>query len=103
MIRAFAASDDIFCIFEGVLRNLPELRQQYGLSKSVSEALLVIEAYRALRDRAPYPPEQVVGHLEGSFAFIVYDNHTGKIFVASVSIPSPISSDRIGSDLAILS
>mgnify|MGYP000241052937 FL=1 len=57
----------------------------------MSEALLVIEAYRALRDRAPFPPDQVVGDLEGGFAFIVYDNHTHKIFVASVSKFSYIS------------
>lgn len=81
--RAFAAIDDIFCVFEGVLENLPILRQRYGLSKVVNEALLVIEAYRALRDRAPYPPDQVVGDLQGRFAFILYDNCTRKIFVAA--------------------
>lgn len=81
--RNFSAVDDIFCIFEGVLENLPVLRQRYGLSKSVNEALLVIEAYRALRDRAPYPPDQVVGDLSGHFAFVLFDNCTKKIFVAT--------------------
>ncbi|MCO5591801.1 hypothetical protein L7F22_045793 [Adiantum nelumboides] len=80
--RSFAALDDIFCVFEGALENLPALRQQYGMSKSVNEALLVIEAYKALRDRAPYPPSQVVGDLSGHFAFILFDNHTKKVFIA---------------------
>ncbi|KAI5055643.1 hypothetical protein GOP47_0029164 [Adiantum capillus-veneris] len=80
--RSFAALDDIFCLFEGALENLPALRQQYGMSKSVNEALLVIEAYKALRDRAPYPPNQVVGDLSGHFGFILFDNHKKKIFVA---------------------
>lgn len=81
--RTFSAIDDIFCIFEGVLENLPVLRQRYGLSKSVNEALLVIEAYKALRDRAPYPPDQVVGDLSGRFAFVLFDNYSKKIFVAT--------------------
>ncbi|KAH7430343.1 hypothetical protein KP509_09G094600 [Ceratopteris richardii] len=79
--RSFAALDDIFCMFEGTLENLAALRQQYGLSKSVNESLLVIEAYKALRDRAPYPPHQVVGDLSGRFAFVLFDNHSKKIFV----------------------
>lgn len=81
--RSLATVDDIFCLFEGGLENLAGLRQRYGLSKSVNEALLVIEAYRALRDRAPYPAHQVVGDLSGHFVFILYDNNTHKIFVAA--------------------
>lgn len=72
-------------MFEGALDNLGSLRQQYGLAKSANEVVLVIEAYKALRDRAPYPPNHVVGHLSGSFAFIVFDNSTSTLFVASVS------------------
>lgn len=83
--RSFATVDDIFCLFEGGLENLAGLRQSYGLSKSVNEALLVIEAYRALRDRAPYPAHHVVGDLSGHFAFILYDHQTRKIFVAADS------------------
>lgn len=67
------------------------LRQQYGLAKSANEVILVIEAYKALRDRAPYPANRVVCHLSGSFAFIVFDKSTSTLFVASVSylaIPS---------------
>ncbi|XP_030548184.1 stem-specific protein TSJT1 [Rhodamnia argentea] len=81
--RSFAVKDEIFCLFEGVLDNLGSLRQQYGLAKSANEVVLVIEAYKALRDRAPYPPNHVVGHLSGNFAFIVFDKSTSTLFVAS--------------------
>lgn len=76
--------DEVFCLFEGALDNLGSLIQQYGLGKSANEVLLVIEAYKALRDRAPYPANRVVGHLSGSFAFIVFDKSTSTLFVASV-------------------
>lgn len=89
MGRSFAVKDEIFCLFEGALDNLGSLRQQYGLAKSANEVILVIEAYKALRDRAPYPPSHVVGHLSGSFAFIVFDKSTSTLFVASVSHPYP--------------
>ncbi|KAG4931978.1 hypothetical protein AAZX31_17G015800 [Glycine max] len=81
--RSFAVKDEVFCLFEGALDNLGNLRQQYGLAKSTNEVLLVIEAYKALRDRAPYPANHVVGHLSGSFAFIVFDKSTSTLFVAS--------------------
>ncbi|XP_021891850.1 stem-specific protein TSJT1 [Carica papaya] len=81
--RSFAVKDEIFCLFEGALDNLGSLRQQYGLAKSANEVVLVIEAYKALRDRAPYPPNHVVGHLNGSFAFIVFDKSISTLFVAS--------------------
>ncbi|XP_062108436.1 stem-specific protein TSJT1 [Humulus lupulus] len=81
--RSFAVKDEIFCLFEGALDNLGSLRQQYGLAKSANEVVLVIEAYKALRDRAPYPANHVVGHLNGSFAFIVFDKSTSTLFVAS--------------------
>jgi len=70
-------------LFEGALDNLGSLRQQYGLAKSANEVILVIEAYKALRDRAPYPANRVVCHLSGSFAFIVFDKSTSTLFVAS--------------------
>ncbi|RZC89824.1 hypothetical protein C5167_035819 [Papaver somniferum] len=81
--RSFAVKDEIFCLFEGALDNLGSLKQQYGLSKSANEVMLVIEAYKALRDRAPYPANHVVGHLVGSFAFVVFDKSTSTLFVAS--------------------
>ena len=83
--RSFAVKDEIFCLFEGALDNLGSLKQQYGLSKSANEVVLVIEAYKALRDRAPYPPNHVVGHLIGNFAFVVFDKSTSTLFVATVS------------------
>ncbi|CAL5337727.1 unnamed protein product [Camellia sinensis] len=82
--RSFGVKDEIFCLFEGALDNLGSLKQQYGLpGKSANEEVLVIEAYKTLRDRAPYPPNHVVGHLLGNFAFIVFDNSTSTLFVAT--------------------
>ncbi|XP_060215350.1 stem-specific protein TSJT1-like [Lycium barbarum] len=81
--RSFAVKDEIFCLFEGSLDNLGSLRQQYGLVKSANEVVLMIEAYKALRDRAPYPPSHVVSHLQGNFAFIVFDKSTSTLFVAT--------------------
>ncbi|XP_076955890.1 stem-specific protein TSJT1-like [Bidens hawaiensis] len=81
--RSFAVKDEIFCLFEGALDNLGSLKQQYGLSKSANEVLLVIEAYKTLRDRAPYPINQVVGHLIGKFSFVVFDKTTFTLFVAT--------------------
>ncbi|XP_068662673.1 stem-specific protein TSJT1-like [Aristolochia californica] len=81
--RSFAVKDEIFCLFEGALDNLGSLRLQYGLSKTANEAILMIEAYKALRDRAPYPASHVVGHLSGSFAFVLFDKSTSTLFVAS--------------------
>ncbi|KAL4385232.1 hypothetical protein GQ457_15G022740 [Hibiscus cannabinus] len=81
--RSFGVKDDIFCLFQGMLDNLGSLRQQYGLAKSADEVMLVIEAYKALRDRAPYPPSHVVSHLAGSFSFVVFDKSTSTLFVAS--------------------
>eukprot|EP00252_Welwitschia_mirabilis_P022313 TRINITY_DN6000_c0_g1_i1.p1 TRINITY_DN6000_c0_g1~~TRINITY_DN6000_c0_g1_i1.p1 ORF type:complete len:238 (+),score=9.69 TRINITY_DN6000_c0_g1_i1:193-906(+) len=83
--RLFGAKDDIFCVFEGALENLPSLRQQYGLSKTVNEVILIIEAYKTLRDRAPYPASHVVGHLSGHFAFVLLDRATGTVFAAKDS------------------
>lgn len=83
MDRSFAVKDEIYCLFEGALDNLGSLKQQYGLAKSANEVVLVIEAYKALRDRAPYPPSHVVGHLSGNFAFIVFDKSTSTLFVAT--------------------
>ena len=83
--RSFGAKDEIFCLFQGSLDNLGSLKQQYGLAKNANEVLLVIEAYKTLRDRAPYPANHVVAHLSGDFAFVVFDKSTSTLFVASVS------------------
>lgn len=68
----------------GTLNNLCSLNRQYGLTKGANEAMFVIEAYRTLRDRGPYPADQVVKGLEGSFAFVVYDSKAGTVFAALV-------------------
>jgi asparagine synthetase B (glutamine-hydrolysing) len=81
--RSFAAKDEIFCLFEGVLDNLGRLNQQYGLSKGANEVLLVIEAYKTLRDRAPYPLSFMLSQLTGSYAFVLFDKSTSSLLVAS--------------------
>ncbi|XP_044505296.1 stem-specific protein TSJT1 [Mangifera indica] len=80
--RLFCGFDDMYCVFMGSLNNLNSLNRQYGLSKGGNESMLVIEAYRTLRDRGPYPADQVVKDLEGSFAFVVYDSKSGTVFAA---------------------
>ncbi|CAK9183036.1 unnamed protein product [Ilex paraguariensis] len=80
--RLFCGFDDIYCLFLGSLNNLYAQIKQYGLSKGSNEAMFVIEAYRTLRDRGPYPADQVVKDLDGSFAFVVYDSKAGKVFAA---------------------
>lgn len=82
--RLFCGFEDIYCLFLGTLNNLFSLNKQYGLSKGTNEAMFVIEAYRTLRDRGPYPVDQVVKDLDGSFAFVVYDSKTGTVFAALV-------------------
>ncbi|XP_062011255.1 stem-specific protein TSJT1-like [Rosa rugosa] len=80
--RLFCGFDDIYCLFLGNLNNLCTLNKQYGLIKNTNEAMFVIEAYRTLRDRGPYPADQVVKDLDGSFAFVVYDSKVGSVFTA---------------------
>ncbi|KAK1389318.1 Stem-specific protein TSJT1 [Heracleum sosnowskyi] len=80
--RLFCGFDDIYCLFLGSLNNLCSQIKQYGLSKGSNEAMFVIEAYRTLRDRGPYPADQVIKDMEGSFAFVVYDSKAGKVFTA---------------------
>ncbi|XP_062090631.1 stem-specific protein TSJT1-like [Humulus lupulus] len=80
--RLFCGFEDIYCLFLGNLNNLNSLNKQYGLTKGTNEAMFVIEAYRTLRDRGPYPADQVVKDLDGSFAFVVYDSKAGSVFTA---------------------
>ncbi|KAK8572965.1 hypothetical protein V6N13_048537 [Hibiscus sabdariffa] len=83
--RIFAVVDDIFCLFQGHIENVALLKQQYGLNKTANEGIIVIEAYRTLRDRGPYPPDQVVRDIQGKFAFIIYDSSSKATFIASDS------------------
>ncbi|KAL1221966.1 Stem-specific protein TSJT1 [Cardamine amara subsp. amara] len=81
--RVFCGIDGIYCVFLGTLNNLWDLNKQYGLSgKTSNEAMFVIEAYRTLRDRGPYPADQVLRGLDGSFAFVVYDTQSSSVFAA---------------------
>ncbi|XP_054820872.1 stem-specific protein TSJT1-like [Prosopis cineraria] len=80
--RLFVVVDDIFCIFQGHIGNVANLKQQYGLNKTANEAIIVIEAYRTLRDRGPYPIDQVVRDFQGKFAFILYDSSSKAAFLA---------------------
>lgn len=84
--RLFAAVDDMFCIFEGHIENVPFLKQQYGLTKTATEVTIVIEAYRTLRDRGPYSADQVVRDFHGKFAFMLFDCSTKNVFLAGVSL-----------------
>ena len=81
----FCGVNDIYCVFTGSLRNLPTLIKQYGLSKGVNEAMFIVEAYRTLRDRSPYPAHQVLKDLDGSFGFVIYDDKARTAFAALVS------------------
>ncbi|XP_072978083.1 stem-specific protein TSJT1-like [Typha angustifolia] len=81
--RSFGVVDDIFCMFQGHIENITLLKQQYGLGKSANEVIIVIEAYRTLRDRGPFPASQVVRDLNGKFAFILFDNSSGSTFIAA--------------------
>ncbi|KAL0348904.1 UNVERIFIED_CONTAM: Transmembrane emp24 domain-containing protein p24beta3 [Sesamum angustifolium] len=64
-------------------RQCCNLKQQYGLSKTANEVIIVIEAYRTLRDRGPYPADQVVRDIQGKFAFALFDTTSKATFIAS--------------------
>ncbi|GMJ09927.1 hypothetical protein like AT5G43830 [Hibiscus trionum] len=81
--RLFAVLDEIFCMFQGHIENVALLKQQYGLNKTADEGIIVIEAYRTLRDRGPYPPDQVVRDIQGKFVFVLYDSSSKSTFIAS--------------------
>ncbi|XP_057957173.1 stem-specific protein TSJT1 [Malania oleifera] len=81
--RLFAVVDDIFCLFQGHIENVALLKQQYGLNKTANEVIIVIEAYRTLRDRGPYPADQVVRDIHGKFAFVLYDSSSKTAFIAA--------------------
>uniref|UniRef100_A0A0E0KK61 DUF3700 domain-containing protein n=1 Tax=Oryza punctata TaxID=4537 RepID=A0A0E0KK61_ORYPU len=80
----FAAADEIFCLFQGTIENIAVLKQQYGLhNKGSTEINIIIEAYRTLRDRGPYPADQVVRDINGKFAFVLYDCSNNSVFMAT--------------------
>ncbi|XP_059447940.1 stem-specific protein TSJT1-like [Corylus avellana] len=81
--RLFAVVDGIFCLFQGHIENVALLKQQYGLNKTVNEVVIVIEAYKTLRDRGPYPADQVVRDIHGKYAFILYDSTSKAVFLSA--------------------
>jgi len=81
--RLFAVVDDIFCLFQGHIQNVAHLKQQYGLNKTANEVIIVIEAYRTLRDRGPYPAAQVVRDFQGKFTFVLYDSSSKTAFIST--------------------
>eukprot|EP00243_Klebsormidium_subtile_P001394 TRINITY_DN1240_c0_g1_i1.p1 TRINITY_DN1240_c0_g1~~TRINITY_DN1240_c0_g1_i1.p1 ORF type:complete len:262 (+),score=59.45 TRINITY_DN1240_c0_g1_i1:239-1024(+) len=81
--RAFVSQESVFLLFKGHLSNMNKLRQMYGITKAVTEELLIIEVYKALRDRAPYPADVAVKHLEGNFGFVLFDQSNSTIFAAT--------------------
>ncbi|KAM7279194.1 hypothetical protein ACFE04_006328 [Oxalis oulophora] len=81
--RSFAVVDDIFCLVQGHIDNVALLKQQYGLNKTANEVIIIIEAYRTLRDRGPYPADQVVRDIQGKFNFILYDSSNKTTFLAA--------------------
>lgn len=46
--------------------------------------MFVVQAYRTLRDRGPYPADQVIKDLDGSFGFVIYDSKAGTVFASLV-------------------
>lgn len=48
--------------------------------------MLVVEAYRTLRDRGPYPADQVLKDLDGDYGFLIYDTKTRTVFAAAASV-----------------
>lgn len=82
--RSTVVMDDIFCIFNGYLHNTCDLRRSYGLSRQATEAMVIVAAYTVLRDRAPYPADQVIKELDGKFSFILFDSKASKLFLAQV-------------------
>ncbi|GMN46782.1 hypothetical protein TIFTF001_015959 [Ficus carica] len=67
----------------GSSENVATLKQQYGLNKTANEAIIVIEAYRTLRDRGPFSPDQVVRDIQGKFTYILFDSAAKATFFAA--------------------
>ncbi|ERM95214.1 hypothetical protein AMTRI_Chr07g82110 [Amborella trichopoda] len=80
--RVFCGVDEVYCQFKGNLDNLSSLIRQYGLCKATNEGQLIIEAYKTLRDRGPYPADQVIKDFHGRFGFVIYDSRSGAVFTA---------------------
>lgn len=55
----------------------------------------MIEAYRTLRDRGPYPADQVLKDMDGSFGFVLFDSKAGTVFAALVSCSPSVTNSSI--------
>lgn len=84
-IRSVVVMDDIFCIFFGALDNHTDMRRFYGLQSRATEAMILHAAYTVLRDRAPYPPDQVIKEFQGQYAFMLFDAKYSVLFLGRVS------------------
>ncbi|PON96070.1 Nucleophile aminohydrolase, N-terminal [Trema orientale] len=72
----------VYNLANGNFMALSHLRRHYGLPRQATEAIVVVEAYKVLRDRAPYPIDQVIKDLQGNFAFILFDAPSGTLLAA---------------------
>eukprot|EP00898_Chlorokybus_atmophyticus_P008012 jgi/Chlat1/8211/Chrsp76S07644 len=81
---SFGADQGIFILFRGELTNAGDIREAYGYrrSESISDHVLIIEMYKTLKDRAPFPTDHCLRQLHGSFAFALYDASTNVVFAA---------------------
>lgn len=52
----------IYSASSGGLDNTFDSTKHYGLSR---QAIIMVEAYKVLKDWPPYPPDQVIKQLEG--------------------------------------
>lgn len=77
--------DELYVGFHGILANAGEMREQLGFRRcnnSISDALVVLELYRNLRDRAPYSVDHTLRMLRGSFSFVLWDSTMSSVFAA---------------------
>ncbi|KAI8025892.1 Stem-specific protein TSJT1 [Camellia lanceoleosa] len=62
-------------------------------------SLHFIENARTLRDRGPYPTDQVLR--DRKFAFILYDSSSKTTFVAAISVSVPSSGQIFGGNIEL--
>ncbi|MFT7624635.1 MAG: asparagine synthase (glutamine-hydrolyzing) [Myxococcota bacterium] len=63
-------------VYNGEIYNFRELREQFGLTcRTTSDTEVVVELYQRLGHR-------MLEHLNGMFAFVIYDHQTNQVFAA---------------------
>ncbi|XP_057723554.1 uncharacterized protein LOC130939468 [Arachis stenosperma] len=72
-----------FCCLDWFCNNRNKKRGEIGdkVFDYMSSDYIVIEAYRTLRDRGPYPAAQVVRNFQDKFAFIPFDSGSKTVFI----------------------